>query len=57
MNAEIAERFSVDHGTVRKWRNRLVADRLEGLSDAPRPHRPRTVSDAQVEEVIASHAG
>ena len=51
-NTEIAERFSVDHATVRKWRNRFAADRLEGLLDEPRPGRPRTVSDAQVEEVI-----
>jgi transposase len=51
-NTEIAERFSLDHGTVRKWRNRFAADRLEGLLDEPRPGRPRTVSDARVEEVI-----
>jgi transposase len=51
-NTEIAERFSLDHATVRKWRNRFAADRLEGLLDEPRPGRPRTVTDAQVEEVI-----
>jgi transposase len=51
-NTEIAERFSLDHATVRKWRNRFAADRLEGLLDEPRPGRPRTVSDARVEEVI-----
>ena len=51
-NTEIAERFSLDHGTVRKWRNRFAADRLDGLLDAARPGRPRTVMDAQVEEVI-----
>jgi transposase len=42
----------VDHGTVRKWRTRFGRDRLEGLLDGPRPGRPRTASDAQVEEVI-----
>jgi transposase len=51
-NTEIAERFSLDHATVRKWRNRFAADRLDGLLDEPRVGRPRTVSDAQVEEVI-----
>jgi transposase len=51
-NTEIAQRFSVDHTTVRKWRNRFWADRLDGLLDEPRPGRPRTVTDAQVEEVI-----
>jgi len=51
-NTEIAERLSLDHATVRKWRSRFARDRLDGLLDEPRPGRPRTVSDAQVEEVI-----
>jgi transposase len=51
-NTEIAERLSLDHTTVRKWRSRFARDRLDGLLDEPRPGRPRTVSDAQVEEVI-----
>ncbi len=51
-NTEIAERFSLDHATVGKWRSRFAADRLDGLLDEPRPGRPRTVTDGQVEEVI-----
>ncbi len=51
-NTEIAERLSLDHATVRKWRNRFASDRLDGLLDEPRPGRPRTVTDARVEEVI-----
>jgi transposase len=51
-NTEIAQRFALDHATVRKWRNRFAADRLDGLLDEPRPGRPRTVTDAQVERVI-----
>jgi transposase len=51
-NTEIAARLSVDHATVRKWRTRFAHDRLEGLLDEPRPGRPRTVTDPQVEEVI-----
>jgi transposase len=51
-NTEIAERLAVNVATVRKWRNRFATDRLDGLVDEPRPGRPRTVSDEQVEEVI-----
>jgi transposase len=51
-NTEIAQRLSLDHATVRKWRTRFATDRLEGLLDEPRPGRPRTVTDAQVEEVL-----
>jgi transposase len=51
-NAEVAQRLGIHRGTVRKWRARFAEDRLDGLLDEPRPGRPRTVSDAQVEEVI-----
>jgi transposase len=51
-NTEIAERLGVTRPMVTKWRNRFAADRLDGLIDEPRPGRPRTVTDAQVEEVI-----
>jgi transposase len=51
-NLELAERLGLERGTVRKWRNRFVLYRLDGLLDEPRPGRPRTISDEQVEEVI-----
>ena len=51
-NSEVAERLGIHRETVRKWRSRFVEHRLDGLLDEPRPGRPRTVTDAQVEEVI-----
>ncbi|GAA2393506.1 hypothetical protein GCM10010404_58480 [Nonomuraea africana] len=36
-----------------KWRRRFLADRLGGLSDEPRPGRPRPVGDEQVADLIA----
>ena len=51
-NTEIAERLAITRPMVTKWRNRFATHRLDGLVDEPRPGRPRTVTDAQVEEVI-----
>jgi transposase len=42
----------VRRATVATWRSRFVRDRLDGLTDEPRPGRPRTVTDEQVEAVI-----
>src|SRR5439155_766538 len=39
-------------GTVCKWRGRFVVHRLDGLYDEPRPGAKRTITDAQVEDVI-----
>ena len=51
-NTAIAAELGIDGGTARKWRARFLADRLDGLLDEPRPGRPRTVTDEQVEAVI-----
>lgn len=51
-NTQIAERLGVDRNMVTRWRSRFAAYRLDGLLDEPRPGRPRTVTDEQVEEVI-----
>jgi transposase len=51
-NKQVAEQLGVWPQTVTKWRGRFVRERLEGLSDEPRPGRPRTVTDEQVEQVI-----
>jgi transposase len=51
-NTAIAAKLAIRVGTARKWRSRFVEHRLEGLLDEPRPGRPRTISDEQVEAVI-----
>src|SRR5215210_3517937 len=51
-NTEIAERLGVARATAATWRARFAEHRLDGLLDEPRPGRPRTISDEQVEEVI-----
>lgn len=51
-NNAVAERLAVTPQTVSKWRNRFVSMRLDGLTDAPRTGKPRTIEDEQVEAVI-----
>jgi transposase len=51
-NTAVAARLGVSRTTVRKWRARFLRDRLDGLPDEPRPGVPRTITDAQVEEVV-----
>lgn len=51
-NLAVAARLGVNRGTVAKWRTRFLRDRLDGLADEPRPGVPRTITDAQVEEVV-----
>jgi transposase len=53
-NTEIAARLGLARATVTTWRNRFAEHRLDGLVDEPRPGRPRTVSDAQVEALITA---
>jgi transposase len=51
-NTQVARELGITMPTVGKWRTRFIDDRLEGLVDEPRPGAPRTITDAQVEEVI-----
>jgi transposase len=51
-NTEIAAELGITRGMAAKWRARFVEHRLDGLSDEPRPGRPRTVTDEKVEEVV-----
>jgi len=51
-NKDVAARLHVNTVTVGKWRKRFLEDRLDGLTDEPRPGAPRTILDARVEEVV-----
>jgi len=53
-NTAIAAKLGIAVSSARKWRSRFVTDGLDGLLDEPRPGRPRTVSDEQVEAVITA---
>jgi Winged helix-turn helix len=43
-----ARSLGVSRPTVIKWRDRFVADGLDGLGDLPRSGRPKTIDDAQI---------
>jgi transposase len=51
-NGAVAKRLRITGATVCKWRERFRTNRVEGLLNAPRPGAPRTITDAQVEEVV-----
>ena len=48
----VAAELGITRATVGKWRNRFIRQRFAGLSDEPRPGVPRTITDAQIEEVV-----
>jgi transposase-like protein/transposase len=50
----VARELGVVADTVRKWRRRFLADRLDGLVDEPRPGRPPTISVEEVEAVVVA---
>jgi transposase len=49
---DVAAELRVNPVTVSKWRHRFAADRLEGLTDAPRPGAARSVGDDVIEAVL-----
>ncbi|WP_438828144.1 helix-turn-helix domain-containing protein [Streptomyces mirabilis] len=50
----VARELRVTADTVRKWRRRFIAERLDGLADEPRPGRPPTISVDQVEAAVVT---
>jgi transposase len=51
-NQAVAKKVHVSGATVGKWRERFRREGLDGLGDEQRPGTPRSVTDAQVEDVI-----
>jgi len=51
-NTAVARQVRMTMQTVSKWRARFLRDRLDGLSDEPRPGAPREITDEQVETVL-----
>ncbi len=49
---EIAARLGCNTETVGKWRGRFARRGFDGLHDEPRPGKPRSISDEDVERVI-----
>src|SRR3954453_12253663 len=49
---EIAAGLGCNDSTVGKWRGRFARRGLDGLHDEPRPGKPRSISDQDVERVI-----
>src|SRR3569623_3546419 len=50
-SADVARRCRTSNQTVCKWRQRFIAQRVEGLYDEPRVGAPRKISE-RVEAVI-----
>ena len=51
-NTAVAARPGVSFKTVSGWRARFLRDLLDELTDDPRPGVPRTITDAQAEQVV-----
>src|SRR3989449_10483746 len=49
---DIAARLGCNSSTVGRWRGRFAERGLDGLHDEPRPGKPRSIGDDDVERVI-----
>src|SRR4051794_22384075 len=53
-NGGVAAALGVSRPTVALWRRRFARRGLDGLLDEPRPGAPRKITDAQVEQAVAT---
>ena len=51
-NQQVARRLRTSVVTVGKWRRRFAIDRVDGLTDEPRPGAPRKITDDAVEAAV-----
>ena len=51
-STQIAARLGCSRQTVGRWRGRFARRGVDGLHDEPRPGKPRSIGDADVERVI-----
>jgi transposase len=51
-STEIAAALGCTRGTVGRWRGRFAARGFDGLHDEPRPGKPRSITDGDVERVL-----
>src|SRR3989337_255362 len=51
-STEIAAELGCNSNTVGKWRGRFARRGFDGLHDEPRPGKPRSITDDDVERVI-----
>lgn len=53
-NKQVAAELGIAQATVNRWRARFVEDRLDGLTDEPRPGRPPSIPLDRVEDVVVA---
>lgn len=51
-NKQVAAALGCDPQTVRKWRERFIDQRMDGLRDEPRSGAPRSIDDERIEATI-----
>src|SRR5690349_14994823 len=52
--SDVATRLGISAATVTKWRARFLQRGTDGLSDAPRPGRPRSTDREEAERLVLS---